>query len=186
MTSEPTANLHNRRDALRMVGAAGIALGAAAAPAARAAAQDATPTSDAASVTKRTIALETAMALIAAAHAKATDLGVPMAVAVVDEGGLLKAFGRMDGVNSAATVDIVQMKAYSAASFRTPTHQIAEGVMENGPRAASLANIPRFTLLGGGFPIKDGDVVIGGLGVGGGSPDQDVEVGEAALAAVFG
>lgn len=186
MTSEPTAMRQNRRDIVRLVGAAGVALGAAGAHSARTAAQDATPTSDAASLTKQTISLETAMALIDAAHVKAAEIGAPMAVAVVDEGGLLKAFGRMDGVNSAATVDIVQMKAYSSAAFRTPTHQIAEGVMENGPRAASLSNIPRFTLLGGGFPIRDGDVVIGGLGIGGGSADQDVEVGEAALAAVFG
>ena len=115
---------------------------------------------------------------------KAEELGIPMGIAIVDEGGLLKALHRMDGANSAVTIDLIQMKAYSAASFRTPTHQIAEGVQENPARAASLANTPRFTLLGGGYPILDGEVVIGGIGVGGGSAEQDMEVAEAALTAV--
>lgn len=176
-----------RRDALRL-GAATTAAAALARPGSAAArAQDASPAAGGEfSTAKQTISLETAMALVEAAHAAAEEIGAPMAVAVVDEGDLLKAFGRMDGVNGAATVDIVQMKAYSAASFRTPTHQIAEGVAENGPRAASLSNVPRFTLLAGGYPIQDGERVVGGLGVGGGSPDQDMDVAEAALAEVIG
>ncbi len=184
MTSEPTKHLHDRRQVLRLGGAAGLALAASGAITGSAVAQDGTPTAGGTSATKRTVSLETAMVLIEAAQDKAGELGVSMAIAVVDEGGLLKAFSRMDGVNSAATVDIVQMKAYSAASFRTPTHRLAEGVKDNAPRAASLANVPRFTLLAGGYPILDGDTVVGGIGVGGGSPEQDMEVAEAALAAV--
>ncbi len=174
---------HSRRIALRATGALGLAMAAAAA-ARPASAQDATPAAGALSTTKQTASLETAMTLIEAAQAKADELGVGVAIAVVDEGGLLKAFARMDGVNSAATVDIVQMKAYSAASFRAPTARLAEGVMENGPRAASLANVPGFTLLAGGVPIPEGERVIGGLGIGGGSPEQDVEIAEAAVAAL--
>lgn len=180
--SQLTARSHSRRTALRATGALGLALAGGAATRS-VAAQDATP--DAAgglSTTKQTVSLATAMALIEAAQAKAQELGIAVAIAVVDEGGLLKALARMDGVNSAATVDIVQMKAYSAASFRTPTAGLAEGVAENGPRAASLANVPRFTLLAGGVPIQEGERVIGGLGIGGGSPDQDVEIAEAAVA----
>lgn len=184
---ESTQRRHSRRNALRLGGAAGVAVAAGAtAPYAGVRAQDGTPTTDggATGVTKQTVPLETAMALIEAAQAAAAELGVPVAVAVVDESGLLKAFARMDRVNSAATVDIVQMKAYSSASFRAPTHRLAEGVADNGPRAASLANVPGFTLLAGGVPIEDGETVVGGLGVGGGSPDQDVEIAEAALAAL--
>jgi uncharacterized protein GlcG (DUF336 family) len=136
------------------------------------------------SVTKQSVSLEAAQGLVTAAIAKAAELGVPMAIAVVDEGGLLRAFARMDPVTSAATVDLVQAKAYTAASFRTPTHRLAAGAQDDPARLASLSNVPRFTLIGGGYPITEGDLVIGGIGVGGGSPEQDVEVAEAALAAV--
>lgn len=182
MANDIGDRLSSRRDTLRIGGAVGLAaLTGAALTSSHAAAQDATPAPGGMSVTKQTISLEAANTIVAAAQAKAVELGVNMAIAIVDEGGLLKAFVRMDGVNSAATVDFVQMKAYSAASFRTPTHLLAEGVMDNVPRAVSLAGIPRFTLAAGGFPIKDGDVVIGGIGVGGGTPDQDVEVAQAAI-----
>ena len=185
-SGELTARLSNRRDPLRLGGAVGLAVAAGAVARGSVSAQDATPQTGGLSITKQTISLGAAATLIEAAQAKAEEIGGRFAIAVVDEGGLLKAFHRMDGVNSAATVDFVQMKAYAAASFRTPTHQLAEGVMDNPPRAASLANIPRFTLAAGGYPVLDGEVVIGGIGIGGGSPDQDMEVAEAALAALMG
>ena len=182
MASDFSSRLNSRRDALRVGGAVGLALAGGALMSNHAAAQDATPAAGGMSVTKQTISLGAADALIAAAQAKATELGVNMAIAIVDEGGLLKAFARMDGVSSSATVDLVQMKAYSAASFRTPTHLLAEGAKDDFARASSLTNIPGFTLAAGGYPIKDGDAVVGGIGVGGGSPEQDMQVAEAALA----
>jgi uncharacterized protein GlcG (DUF336 family) len=174
----------DRRSALRWGGVAGAAVASGVLGARSAAAQTPVDQDGALSVQKSTISLAAAVSLIEAAEAESQALGVPMAIAIVDEGGLLKALHRMDGVNSAVSVDLVQMKANSAASFRNPTHMIAEGVAENPARAASLANTPRFTLLGGGYPIKEGDVVIGGIGVGGGTPEQDQQVAEAALAAV--
>ena len=51
---------------------------------------------------------------------------------------------------------------------------------------ASLPNLPRVTLLAGGFPITDGDVIVDGIGISGAAPDQDVQIGEAALAALEG
>lgn len=178
-----------RRDALRLAAAGATIAGAVAlGHAAPAGAQDATPAgaSGGTSVAKRTVSIAAALSLIEAAHAAAEGIGAPVTVAVVDEGGLLKAFGRMDGVNSAATVDIAQMKAYSAASFRAPTHELAERNRDNPPRLASLPNVPRFTLLAGGYPIRDGDAVVGGIGVSGGTPEQDMEIAEAALAALAG
>ena len=165
------------------IAAAALALGANAALRPNAAAQ--TPVAEGAiSRTKQTVTLAAAEQMIAAAQAKADELGVAVVIAVVDEGGLLKALHRMDGVNSAAPLDIGPMKAYTAASFRTPTHQVAENNLENPARMASLPNVPRVTLLAGGFPITDGDVVVGGIGISGASPDQDMEIGEAALAAL--
>ncbi len=186
MASENTTRRASRRDALRFGGTAGVALAAGAVLRSASAAQDATPAAGEASVTVQAVSLQTATTLIEAAQAKAGELGVPMAIAVVDPGGMLKAFARMDGVNSAATVEIVQKKAYTAASFRSPTHGIAEGVADNVPRAVSLAALENFILLPGGYPTSVGDVVVGGLGVGGGAPEQDMEVAEAALAALGG
>src|SRR4051812_29883911 len=74
---------------------------------------------------KGTITLAGANALVAVAVTKALEIGVPMAVAIVDESGVLKAFNRMDGAGTAG-VDIVQNKAYTAAAFRTPTQALAQ------------------------------------------------------------
>jgi uncharacterized protein GlcG (DUF336 family) len=181
MTHKP-ATQHSRRETMRL-GAGGLALAASAALAHTAAAQ--TPVAEGAvSHTKQTVTLAAAERMIAAAQAKAEELGVSVVIAVVDEGGLLKALHRMDGVVSPGPLDIGPMKAYTAAAFRTPTHQVAENNLENPARMASLPNVPRVTLLAGGFPIMDGDVVVGGIGISGASPDQDMQIGEAALAAL--
>jgi uncharacterized protein GlcG (DUF336 family) len=182
MTDRMNPRLSTRRDTLRIGGAVGVALAAGAALAHPAAAQDATPAMGGASTTVQTIAAATAARLIGASIEKANDIGVPMAIAIVDHSGLLKAFHRMDGLDRAVTVGLVQDKAYTAASFRTPTSQLGENAAGNPVFLASLTAIPNFTLIGGGYPITDGDVVIGGIGVGGGSPEQDMEVAEAALA----
>lgn len=135
------------------------------------------------STTRPTITLPAAQALLAAAVARAQEIGVPMSVAVVDESGVLKAFARMEG-NSLASVEIVQAKAFTAAAFRTPTHVLAERNQDDPVRIASLTDLPRVTLLGGGLPITHENGVIGGIGVGGGSPQQDIDVAEAALSAL--
>lgn len=180
--TRPFSSPRSRRDALRAGGAAGLALAAGSALRSPAAAQ--TPEAGGgAGVAKQTVALAAAQRLLEAGQAKAAELGVAVAIAVVDEVGLLKAFHRMDGVN-ALPVDIAQMKAYTAASFRTPTHLLAEANLENPARMASLPNVPRVTLLAGGYPIADGEAVVGGVGVSGATPDQDMAIGEAAIAAL--
>jgi len=179
-----TARRTNRRDTLKLGAAAGIGLAAGATLLGSATAQEATPTTGGLSMAKPSITLETATRLIEAAQQHAMGLGAAMNIAVVDEGGMLKAFHRMDGNNNAASLEISQRKAYSAAAFRTPTHQIAEAAAENPQRIASLTNLPGFTLLLGGYPVMEGDTVIGGIGVSGGAPEQDMEVAEAALAAL--
>jgi uncharacterized protein GlcG (DUF336 family) len=182
MVTERDAGRANRRDVLRFGGAAGVALAAGAAMRSSAMAQDATPEPGGISHTIQTLSLATAVQLIEAAEQKSTEIGVAMAIAIVDHGGMLKAFHRMDGLERQVSVDLVQSKAYTAASFRTPTHALAESASANPAFLASVSNIPGFTLIGGGYPIADGDVVVGGIGVGGGSPEQDMEVAEAALA----
>lgn len=134
---------------------------------------------------KGSITVAGANALVAVAIGKALEIGVPMSVAVVDESGVLKAFSRMDGAG-AAGVDIVQNKAYTAASFRTPTQALAQRSQDQPAQIASFTTTPRVTLLPGGFPISVGGVVIGGIGVGGGSGEQDILVAQTALSKVLG
>ena len=121
------------------------------------------------SADRASVSLVAAETLIAAAIATAQEISVPMAIAIVEESGVLKAFARIDGT-SLASVDIIQAKAYTTAAFRARTHVLAERNQADPARLASLTSLPRVTLLGGGFPSTQVRTVIGGLGVGGGSP----------------
>jgi uncharacterized protein GlcG (DUF336 family) len=182
-TDESKHSRISRRDALRIGTQAGLGLAVASAAGTTAEAQ----TGDsplAISITRETITFAAATALIAAAVARANAIGVPMAIAVVDESGVLKAFGRMDGRNSSGTVEIVDAKAFTAATFGVPTHVLAERNRADLTRVASLPDLTRVTLLGGGYAIRSGATVIGGIGVGGGTVQQDMDVAEAALRAL--
>ena len=136
-------------------------------------------------VQRGSVSLAAAVRLLGAGIAKAAEMGIPMNIVIVDESGVIKAQARMDG-NSQASIDIVPAKARTAAYFRSPTHMIAAGLTDNPIRLASLSNLPWFTALGGGYPIGQGQGVAGGIGVGGGTPEQDMEVAQAALAALNG
>ena len=123
--------------------------------------------------------------LIEAAAAKADEIGVPMVIAIVDESGLLKAFRRMDGAPS-LSIDIAINKAFTAVSFGIPTHGRFEFIKNDPPLLHSIVHTPRLVTFGGGYPIKEGDHMIGGSGVSGGHYEQDMAAAEAALAALGG
>jgi uncharacterized protein GlcG (DUF336 family) len=88
----------------------------------------------------------------------------------------------MDG-NGQASPTLAPLKAQTANGFRTPTHVLAAGNANDPARIASIT-AAGFSLLGGGVPLRSGNAVIGAIGVGGGSPAQDVEVAEAGAAAL--
>lgn len=134
-------------------------------------------------VTKASITAESAQALVAAAEAKAREIGVPMCIAVVDESGVLKAFSRMDGA-AQLSVEIAQDKAYTAISFSMPTHAWFDFIKDDPPLLHGIVNTPRLVVFGGGYPVQHEGAVIGGIGVSGGHYHQDMQVAEAALAAV--
>jgi glc operon protein GlcG len=102
----------------------------------------------------------------------------PMYFYVVDESGDEKASRRMDR-NSPASLALVPPKARTAAAFRTPTADLAARTTDPA-RIASFVGAG-FSLLAGGRPISENGTVIGAIGVGGGSPEQDDEVAKAAL-----
>jgi uncharacterized protein GlcG (DUF336 family) len=130
---------------------------------------------------KRGVSAELAAKLVNSAAAKASELGVPGTIAVVDESGLLKAFRRLDGAPLGG-VEIAPAKARMAASFGYPTQAFRDMAKEDHGFGAAVAGVlGNATILGGGLPIMVDGQLVGGLGVSAGMEDQDVEIAEAAL-----
>lgn len=116
-----------------------------------------------------------------AAVARAREIRVPMGIAVVDRGGNLAGFIKMDGA-FAHTNHTSYSKAYTAASVRQPTHQ--SDIPPDIALALTLATEGRFTTLPGGIPIVRKGQVIGGIGAAGGDAKADIDVAQAGAAAV--
>lgn len=132
---------------------------------------------------KHTLTAAGAEAVLRAAEAKASESGVPTTIAVVDAAGALMSFRRMDGL-PAITVEWTLNKAYTAAALRTPTHLLAEGVQDSPALAGSMISLSRVNLVVGGYPLVWDGEVIGGVGAGGGTPEQDRAIAEAGAAAL--
>src|SRR3984885_6014058 len=125
---------------------------------------------------KRSVTTGLAHRLIAAAEAKADEIGVPMVIAVCDESGVLKAFSRMDG-GALFSVQIAQDKAYTAIGFGMPSDGGHPFIKDAPPLAAgAVGGIDRLVIFGGGFPITIDDQIVGAIGVSGGHYTQDMEV----------
>jgi uncharacterized protein GlcG (DUF336 family) len=129
------------------------------------------------------VTLEAAQAVVDAARAKADEIGVPMNIAVVDDGNNLTAFARMDGA-WLGSIDIAQNKAYTARSFDMSTKDLAPLCQPNQPLfGIHASNQGRLIVFAGGIPLTSGEDVVGAIGVSGGSVEQDHEVAEAGVAA---
>ena len=122
------------------------------------------------------LSYEGAEKMLAAAIAKAKQMKVPQCISIVDAGGHLLAFARMDGA-FAMSMQTSMMKAKTAASYGEPTGNILPGV---DIKLAIATQGERINLPGGLPVIIDGRVV-GAVGVGSGTGEQDREVAEAAL-----
>lgn len=127
--------------------------------------------------------LEKAKKMIAAAEKKAVEIGVPMVIAVVDAGGNLVAQERMDNA-LLASVSIALNKAYTAVALKMTTDQAA-AVAQPGQSLYGINTTDncRIVIFGGGIPIWENGVLVGGIGVSGGSVDEDMSVAKAGLAA---
>jgi len=133
---------------------------------------------------KTSVSSELAHRVVAAAEAKAVELGVPMVIAVCDESGVLKAFSRMDGA-ALFSVQIAQDKAYTAVGFGMSTDAWHGFIKDDPPLAAgAVGGIDRLVIFGGGYPIKVDDRVVGAIGVSGGHYTQDMDVAQAGLRAL--
>jgi uncharacterized protein GlcG (DUF336 family) len=131
-----------------------------------------------------TVDLASALKMIAAAHVEAARRSILVSAAVVDAGGHLVAFGRMDGAEIAGPVLAVD-KAYTAVANRVATSELATLAAPGGELFGLHANGGgRFVIFGGGVPIVIGGSVVGGVGVSGASAAEDEACALAALAAL--
>ncbi len=135
------------------------------------------------SVVMRGITSEAAATAVRAAVAQAEALGIRINVAVTDASGTLMAFLRMPGA-FLHSIDIAIDKAYTAASFGFPTSRWGAVLGDDELLRLGLNQRPRLVLFGGGLPIVEAGARIGGIGVSGGSAEQDERCAAAGLAAI--
>jgi uncharacterized protein GlcG (DUF336 family) len=129
------------------------------------------------------LSLQTATTIVEAATAKAVEIGQPMNIAVVDDGGHLVAFARMDGAIK-ASIDISIRKARTSIMMNLPTSALMD-VSQPGAELYGLEQLSGgLVLFGGGLLLEVDGEVVGAIGVSAGSVEQDVTVAQAGVAAL--
>ena len=134
-------------------------------------------------VNRHSISSELAQWMVNAAVAKARELGVAENVAILDDGGNLKAFSRMDGA-PIPTIEMAQNKAYTAL-LGVSTQEFFNFIRSDPSLLAGIPTLSRIAAWGGGFPVKVNGQVVGAIGVSGAPTVQnDIDCASAALALV--
>src|ERR1700736_4485854 len=134
-------------------------------------------------VKKYSISSELAQRMVDAAVAKAKEIGVSENVAILDDGGNLKAFSRMDGA-PILCIEIAQNKAYTAL-FGVSTQELFDFIKGDPSLLAGMPTLARVAAWGGGFPITVDGEIVGAIGMSGAPTVQsDVKCATAALALV--
>jgi uncharacterized protein GlcG (DUF336 family) len=130
------------------------------------------------------INLKEARHVIAAAEAKANEIGQPMNIAIVDGGGNLVSHVRMDGA-WIGSIDISINKAFTARAFDISTAQLSEN-SQPGQQFYGIqnSNHGRVMIFAGGVPLRRNGSVVGAIGVSGGSGKQDQAVATAGASAI--
>ena len=127
------------------------------------------------------LTLKTAKAMADAADKKATEMGIKVHIAIVDDGGNLKYYLRQDGAPLVAE-KISQMKAFTAVAMEKSTAEVGEISKAETPGIELVPNLIKF---GGGLPIKNSKgQMLGGIGVSGASKEDDAACAQAGLDAV--
>lgn len=134
-------------------------------------------------VTTESITADSVAIALDAAVNKAKELGILINVALVDQAGLLMGFLRMHGA-FIHSIEIAIDKAYTAASFGFPTSDWMRILAHDEALKIGLSGRPRLVIFGGGLPILVNGMKIGGIGVSGGSAEQDEICAKAGLAAI--
>jgi uncharacterized protein GlcG (DUF336 family) len=123
--------------------------------------------------------------MLDAAVAHASQRGLTMTIAVVDQAGVLVALARMDGASFLGP-EVARGKAYGSAAFRIPSAELAERAEASPVFYTSLVTLSdgRFVAAQGGLPIRIGGQVVGAIAASGNKPPVDEDVARAGLAAV--
>jgi uncharacterized protein GlcG (DUF336 family) len=135
------------------------------------------------SVARPVIHHAAALRVAQAALAKAESLGVQICVSVVDSGGRQVTFARMPGAFLISD-DIARSKAYSTAAVGIPAEVVERVLAQEAPRVREGIARSGFSFIRGGVPLHEGEMLIGAVGVSGGSEAQDVECAQAGAAAL--
>lgn len=132
---------------------------------------------------KTTLGLEAAKKIAATCEARAQKEGWNMVIAVVDDGGHLKHFSRMNN-SFRKSIEIALLKAETSSGFPIATRQMADIARQ---RAPGIEHVPGIVTFGGGLPIITArGEQLGAIGVSGGTPEQDEQCAQAGLDAVRG
>ena len=131
------------------------------------------------------LTLDEAQTVIAGAHDHANQLGIRVAVAVVDEGGLLQALGRMDGAFP-LSAQIAESKAVGAALWHRDGDSLGQVQKERPAFFEQVDQLVRMPIMPGlgSLLIRRGEAVLGAVGVSGAAPEQDKECAQAGLDAL--
>ena len=135
------------------------------------------------SVNQPLISVEAVNKALAATVAHATTLGIQINVAITDSSGVLAGFLRMPGA-FLHSIDIAIDKAYTSASFGVPTSAWKEILKNDETLRIGIAARPRLVIFGGGLPIVANGMRIGGIGVSGGTAEEDELCAAAGLKAI--
>ncbi len=130
---------------------------------------------------KKTITQKMADRMIEAATCKAEQLGICVNLAVVDDGGNLVSFRRMDNA-PLLSIEIAINKAYTSVAFGLPTHEWYPLIQNDPPLKEGIVHTSRLVVFGGGYPIQVDGQTIGGIGASGGKTEEDMACCLAALA----
>ena len=128
------------------------------------------------------LALQDCDRMVEAGMKKAQEIGTPMVLSVVDQNGDVIESRRMDDA-LIVSVTLAPHKAYTAATVRVATHDLANAAQPGKSLYGIDVNLPKITLVGGGFPLEKDGKVVGAVGASGGSVAEDIAVAEAMVAA---
>jgi len=131
-------------------------------------------------VSQPTIQHEAALRILKGAVDEANALGIKINVAVTDAGGNLAGFLRMPGA-FLHSIDIAIDKAFTASSFGFPTSQWMSLIEYDPALREGLVQRPRLVIFGGGLPIRVNGELAGGVGVSGGSAEEDERCAQAGI-----
>ena len=125
-------------------------------------------------------------AALCAAQEEALAIGVPVTIAVLDEGGAIKLLSRMDGA-PLISIETATSKAYAALAIGMPPDDFFQAIKDDPAAVASFATRPGLALIAGGLPVVVDGVVIAGIGVAGAMTGaEDRRIAERAATAAIG